>query len=56
MSSPVWEKITSNGRPFGYKEEGELEALRKLDVVEKENEELRKENERLVKLLEKKKK
>ncbi|MCX6822221.1 MAG: hypothetical protein NTW30_05600 [Candidatus Aenigmarchaeota archaeon] len=47
MGEPVWSKITPDGKPFGYKSDGELEALKKLEEVEKENKILRKEVEQL---------
>lgn len=52
MGQPVWEKITPNGKPFGYQSESEIEANNEIEELKKEIEILKKENEQLREMIE----
>ena len=52
MAQPDWTKITSNGRPFGYQEESEKEALKLIEELKVEIDMLKKENQQLRQILE----
>lgn len=55
MSQPVWEKITPDGKPFGYKSENEIELEKKVEELNKKIELVEKENKQLRSLFEKQK-
>ena len=52
MSSPVWEKITANGKPFGIKDEETLLLEEKVKELEGYVEKLEEENKLLKEALE----
>jgi cell shape-determining protein MreC len=51
-ASPVWEKITTNGKPFGHESEEEKELKEEIVKLKEEIELLKKENEQLQQLFE----
>lgn len=51
MGSPVWEKITEDGRPFGFQSESEKKALQEIEALKEDIAILKEDNERLIKMV-----
>ena len=54
-ATPVWERITPDGKPFGYQSPKEEELNKKIKELEEEMAILKKENEQLRELFEEEK-